>query len=78
MGTILEGFSSQLNYDNQNTLVHISDIMRVVLLYKFGGFYLDFDTIVRTDLRKIKNSIGLEGQLFFLKKSPFQFPFLKN
>ena len=66
MGTTLEGFSSQLNYDNQNTLVHISDIMRVVLLYKFGGFYLDFDTIVRTDLRKIKNSIGLEGQL--LKK----------
>ena len=60
--TVLNDFLTVFNYENWCALTHLSDLMRALLLYKFGGFYLDFDTLVRADLRKIKNSVGIEGR----------------
>ena len=59
-GTPIEGMLNELNYSNPNTRTHIRDLMRASLLYKYGGFYLDFDTITRRNLTRFKNSVGME------------------
>ena len=60
--TPIEGMLEVVNMSNTNTKTHISDMMRAALLYKYGGFYLDFDTLTRSDLTNITNSVGLESR----------------
>ena len=55
--TPIEGMLQVLNATN----TYKSDLMRAALLYKYGGFHLDFDALTRSDLSRIRNSIGLEG-----------------
>ncbi|GAB6029466.1 hypothetical protein CHUAL_005220 [Chamberlinius hualienensis] len=57
---------------------HQSDGIRLALLYKFGGIYLDTDVIVIQPLEQMKNTIGDSGLncivnhvLIFDKNSPF-------
>ncbi|XP_065295039.1 lactosylceramide 4-alpha-galactosyltransferase-like [Dermacentor albipictus] len=59
-------------------VVHLSDFLRYVVLWKRGGVYLDTDVIVMKSLRGIRNSIVFEnkygnvanGILFFDKQHP--------
>lgn len=50
-GTPLESFIAQgaLNR-SQYPIVHLSDIMRILTLYKWGGVYLDLDAVVAKPL----------------------------
>ena len=38
-----------------NRMTHLSDSLRLVLIYKFGGFYSDIDMIVIKDMSKLRN-----------------------
>ena len=38
-----------------NRMTHLSDSLRLVLIYKFGGFYSDIDMIVIKDMSHLKN-----------------------
>ena len=50
-GTIAEDFyrSGQIS-DSQYPVVHLSDFLRIFVLYKYGGIYLDTDAVVQKDL----------------------------
>eukprot|EP00898_Chlorokybus_atmophyticus_P003286 jgi/Chlat1/3959/Chrsp26S04205 len=39
---------------------HITEIIRLASLYKYGGVYLDTDVVVMRDLSGLRNSIGTE------------------
>lgn len=46
-GTPLEGWVATSNiFNSMHVSEHVSDILRVLLLYKFGGTYLDVDHMV--------------------------------
>lgn len=82
--TPTEEFSS-LWYEWRRTKhypVHYSELIRLAVLYKFGGVYLDSDVIVFKPLYSLKNSVGVENHtngtsifngavLAFDKESPF-------
>ncbi len=38
---------------------YLSDIMRQVILYKLGGFYMDLDFVVLQNLARLKNFYAL-------------------
>ena len=59
---ILEQFiqHGQLNASHYKA-VHTSDVLRLFLVYKFGGFYLDLDYVVIRDLSHYDNMILEEG-----------------
>ncbi|KAI3643629.1 hypothetical protein MP228_009793 [Amoeboaphelidium protococcarum] len=40
---------------------HITDALRVILLWKHGGTYIDFDVIMLKSFRALQNSIGHES-----------------
>ncbi|KAI9563395.1 hypothetical protein GHT06_010858 [Daphnia sinensis] len=44
--------------NSQYALQHISDAVRVALLYKHGGIYLDLDVVVLRSLRCLRNTAG--------------------
>lgn len=39
---------------------HITEIIRLASLYKYGGVYLDTDVIVMRDLGSLRNCLGTE------------------
>ena len=39
---------------------HLSDVLRYVLLYKFGGIYLDLDVMVLNGLQHYNNFVVTE------------------
>ncbi|KMT00982.1 hypothetical protein BVRB_9g222450 [Beta vulgaris subsp. vulgaris] len=39
---------------------NLSNLLRLVILYKYGGVYLDTDMIILKDLSELKNSIGVQ------------------
>ncbi|XP_008805990.2 uncharacterized protein At4g19900 [Phoenix dactylifera] len=62
--------------------IHYSELIRLAVLYKYGGIYLDSDIIVLNPLHSLENSVGLEDQaagisifngavMAFRKHSPF-------
>ena len=63
---ILEQFiqHGQLNASHYKA-VHTSDVLRLLLVYKFGGFYLDLDYVVIRDLSHYHNMIVEEGYVLF-------------
>ena len=48
--------SAQLNSSRFKT-VHIADALRQLIIYKYGGFYLDLDYVVLNDLTHYKNIV---------------------
>ena len=41
--------------------VHTADAVRLLLIYKYGGLYLDLDYVVLRDLSHYKNMLLEEG-----------------
>ncbi|XP_075263572.1 uncharacterized protein LOC142355229 [Convolutriloba macropyga] len=60
-GTPLDGIVERLDWKNSHFKVHLSDLMRAAVLFKYGGFYLDHDVITLKDLRQIQNTIVLDN-----------------
>ncbi|GAB6029290.1 hypothetical protein CHUAL_005055 [Chamberlinius hualienensis] len=46
--------------DSVHPEVHLADAIRIALLWKYGGIYLDTDIIVIKSLKNLKNSVGVE------------------
>ncbi|RNA19225.1 glycosyltransferase CAZy family GT32 [Brachionus plicatilis] len=46
--------------------VHLSDFLRLYLIYTFGGLYLDTDMIVLRDLSIYKNHIGVDDNKSYI------------
>ena len=61
VGLPIEGMLSELNYTNMHTYTHISDLMRAAILFKYGGFYLDFDALTLSSLKSHRNCVSMEG-----------------
>jgi len=58
-GTPLEGFEKRKSLiKSQYKSVHVSDSLRLALIYKAGGFYSDLDSVTMRDLSQYKNVIG--------------------
>ncbi|KAK8584952.1 hypothetical protein V6N13_138894 [Hibiscus sabdariffa] len=65
---------------------HYSELVRLAVLYKYGGIYLDSDIIVLKPLLPLNNSVGQEDQgsslngalMAFRKHSPFIMECLKE
>ena len=53
----LQGITKRLQWNHPLFLLQLSDLMRAVMLYKYGGFYLDQDVLTLRDLTGIRNSI---------------------
>jgi len=77
----LESFfsSSQLSKSSYSA-VHTADALRLLLVYKFGGFYLDLDYVILNDLTHYKNMVlqsilkeYLEKGLIYVTNSAFAF-----
>jgi lactosylceramide 4-alpha-galactosyltransferase len=56
--TILQSFynSNKLNTSKYKS-VHTSDIIRIVTLYKYGGIYIDLDTLIIRNISNLTNFI---------------------
>ncbi|KAI3846785.1 hypothetical protein MKX03_028301 [Papaver bracteatum] len=39
---------------------NISNLLRLAILYKFGGIYIDTDVLVQKNLSKLRNTIGAQ------------------
>lgn len=59
-GTSLEGFfeSERLLRQSINKFVHMADAVRLLLLYRYGGFYSDTDMIILRDLTNLHNVVA--------------------
>ena len=54
--TPLQGFFQEAAYKaSPNSVVHLSDALRVLLVWRFGGLYLDTDYVVLNDLSEYQN-----------------------
>ncbi|KAG6581522.1 hypothetical protein SDJN03_21524, partial [Cucurbita argyrosperma subsp. sororia] len=68
--------------------IHYSELVRLAVLYKYGGIYLDSDIVVLKPLSSLQNSVGMEDQLagsslngaimVFRRHSPFIMECLKE
>jgi phosphorylcholine metabolism protein LicD len=57
INTYLPEIKSMSEYFNKLIIAHKVDIYRIMLLYKYGGIYLDSDIVVLTDLSDIINKL---------------------
>ena len=79
-----EAFFHDASYSkSQDAIVHLSDALRVLLIWKFGGFYLDLDYVVINKMTQyenfvVSNNVGKYG----VTNNAFSFPhghhFLSN
>ena len=49
--------------ESPNSIVHKSDLVRLLVLWKHGGIYIDTDVIVTGSFDSVQNTIGIEGEL---------------
>ena len=63
-------------FEKEHHLVHFSDALRVLLVYKFGGFYIDTDYVVLNDLSDYQNiTVKNDGsQRLDITNNAFSFP----
>ena len=48
-----------INYvDLPARYVHTADVLRLLLIYKYGGFYLDSDFVILKSLLGLKNVVA--------------------
>ena len=50
-------FSSSKLVNSEYSAVHKADALRLLMVYKFGGFYLDLDYVVFNDLTHYHNMV---------------------
>lgn len=43
-----------------NYFSHLTDAMRLALLWKYGGIYLDTDAIIMRNMAKVRNALGVQ------------------
>ena len=59
---ILEDFFRTAPYNKSKTpVVHLSDALRVLLVWKFGGIYLDLDYVILNDMTHYQNFLAGNG-----------------
>lgn len=46
--------------ESHHQIHHLSDLLRMAIIYKHGGFYSDLDSITMKDLSSVRNTIGQE------------------
>merc|ERR1719471_146479 len=57
--TPLEGFFQSGKLEkSMNKYVHTADVLRVLLVYKFGGFYFDSDFVILSSLKELSNVLA--------------------
>ena len=60
--SFLENFFHEAAYNGSSyQMVHLSDALRVLLVWKFGGLYLDLDYIVLNDMSHYQNFLASNG-----------------
>ena len=59
-GTQVEEIGKKLTQDEKLRNLFLSDIIRFVLVYKYGGFYSDLDSVVIHNLENLTNVVGSE------------------
>ena len=61
-GTPLDRWAQRITEWKQssNYFSHVTDAMRIALLWKYGGVYLDTDAIVIRNLQGVRNAVGLQ------------------
>jgi len=65
LGTPLEGFMQAGGVNNSLVpAIHTSDVLRLLLLFRFGGFYHDLDYVVLGPLTQYTNSVLQEKGSF--------------
>ncbi|XP_075264265.1 uncharacterized protein LOC142356196, partial [Convolutriloba macropyga] len=52
-----------LDTTNRVTKMHLSDLMRYALLFKYGGFYFDRDVLTLRSLTNYTNVVSIENSL---------------
>ena len=68
LNTPLQGFfSSNQLIQSPHKMVHTSDSLRMLLMYKYGGLYLDLDYIILNDMSHYNNFLCEEVNLHLLK-----------
>ena len=61
-------FSSGRLAGSSYSAVHTADALRLLMLYKYGGFYLDLDYVVFNDLTQYNNIVvGNKPYVFNMK-----------
>ncbi|XP_075258859.1 lactosylceramide 4-alpha-galactosyltransferase-like isoform X2 [Convolutriloba macropyga] len=69
-GTQVEGIGKKLLQDEKLRNLFLSDIIRIVLVYKYGGFYSDLDSVVIHNLENLTNVVGAEQVSASAKRLP--------
>lgn len=64
-----EVIKNNKNVTLQLTHVHLSDFMRLFLVYYYGGLYLDTDMFVLRNLESFRNSIGVDDHRSYVCSS---------
>ena len=49
---------SEIFLKSPHHVTHQSDAMRLALIFKYGGFYSDLDSVILSDLRQLRNVVG--------------------
>ena len=44
---------------------HVTDLLRLLVLYKWGGIYMDTDMVLVQPVNSLRNTLGSEGSSFF-------------
>ena len=61
-GTLLESLNwREIIQDSKYSVSHLSDFARYLILYNFGGTYLDLDALIIKQLPEVPNFIGREN-----------------
>lgn len=69
-------FESGKLQESQWPVVHISDAVRLLLLEKYGGIYLDFDNIVFRPLHCLRNTFSYLDGLPIIENGVLVSPFI--
>ena len=59
----IEGAEKRYDENEAYAKTKISNLMRMALVYKYGGFYADLDVVILKSLAGIKNFMTLERDL---------------
>lgn len=58
---ILEKMNTPEIVNHLHFFSHVTDLMRLALLWKYGGVYMDTDAILMKNIDKVRNAIGFQG-----------------
>lgn len=61
-----EWMKNEFVFKSRYSMVHLSDILRLISLHKFGGIYMDMDFIIQRNLDDLPPNFGstqMEGDI---------------